>query len=131
MTPITRPSVTSKKIRNNLRISGTEILQDFPRKGAKVCKARRDCALVVPLRLCVKLLLATGLSSEAAVVDVAGELAWQFEIVVDDIFEVDARRAGVGEQGHEGRFAFVLFVFGDAPVVHRVRQSESLEHLRL
>jgi 3-hydroxybutyryl-CoA dehydrogenase len=49
---------------------------------------------------------------------VAGQFARQFEIVVDNVFEMDACSAGVGEQRYQVGFAFVLLVFRDAPVVH-------------
>src|SRR5215203_4494152 len=39
--------------------------------------------------------------------------------------------AGISEQGHEGGFAFVLFVLRDAAVMHRVSKPETFEHLRL
>ena len=42
-------------------------------------------------------LLAVGFSADSAVVHVAGEFAWQFEVVVNDVFEVDAGGSRVGK----------------------------------
>src|SRR6185295_4470741 len=49
----------------------------------------------------------------------------------DDVFEVDAGDACVGEERVEVGFAFVVFVLGDAAVVHRVFETEPHQHLRL
>ena len=70
-------------------------------------------------------------SGNAAIGDVAWQLAGQLKIIVDDIFEMNAGCARVGKERHERGFAFVLLVFGDTPVVHGVAESQALQHLCL
>src|SRR6185436_16164496 len=76
-------------------------------------------------------LLFSRFSTDTAVVNVAGKFAWQFEVVVDDVFEVDARCTGIGEERNQGRFALVLLVLGNATVVHGVAKSQTFQHLCL
>jgi hypothetical protein len=46
----------------------------------------------------------------AAVADLAGESGGEIEVVVDEVFEMDRGDVRVGEERHEGGFAFVVFV---------------------
>lgn len=70
-------------------------------------------------------------ATDTAVVDGPGKLSGQLEIIVNDIFEVNARCSSVGKESHQRGFAFVLFVFGDTPIVHRLAEAQALQHLCL
>jgi hypothetical protein len=61
----------------------------------------------------------------------AGESGGQIEVVINNVFEMDAGHACVSEQRSEGWFAFVIFVLRDAAVVHVVLEIQTREHLRL
>jgi len=69
--------------------------------------------------------------AQALVVDVAGEFCGEIEIVADDVFEMDAGDVCIGEERHQGWFAFVVLVLRDATVVHRLFKTEPREHLAL
>src|SRR3569832_1131352 len=75
-------------------------------------------------------LLSIGLA-DAAVVNVSGKLSWQLEIVVDDVFEVNARGTSIGEECNQRGFALVLLILGYATVMHRVAESGAFQHLCL
>src|ERR1043165_4484862 len=63
--------------------------------------------------------------------DFAGKFGGKFQVVVDDVFEMNAGYVGVGEQRGQGGFAFVVFILRDAAVVHVVFETQTREHLRL
>ena len=60
-------------------------------------------------------------------VDVAGQFFGQVDLVVDEIFDVDAREIGIRQQKHRGRDALTGFVFGDAAGMD-VTEAESCSY---
>src|SRR5437763_16947590 len=122
MIPATRPISTRNSSRNILRIIY------FATKWPRTHKNADEpfCALGASVGL-----FSRGFPSDASVVDVSGKFAWQFKIIVDDIFEMHLGGACIGEQNHEAGLAFVLFVLGDPAVMHAVAVAQTLEHLRL
>lgn len=69
--------------------------------------------------------------AKAFVVDVAGELGREVQVVAHDVFKMDPGYMGVGEQCYQCRFAFVVLILRDAPVVHRIFETEPGKHLAL
>jgi hypothetical protein len=67
---------------------------------------------------------------EDAVVDVAGEFFGQVEVVVEEMFDVDAREIRISEQNHRRRDARTGFVFGDAAGMD-VTETKSCPYLLL
>jgi hypothetical protein len=70
------------------------------RETTDLLLADRD---LLPSTLC-------GLMCETAVFDIAGKFTGQLQVVVDDVFEMNSRSAGVGEQSHKSGLAFALLV---------------------
>src|SRR5829696_3231346 len=66
----------------------------------------------------------------SAAVDFSGNFVGEVEIVVDDLFEVDAGDVGVFEQGHQRGFAVVGLVLRDATRLH-VAEAQPNHHLTL
>ena len=61
------------------------------------------------------------------VLDVAGDLDGKGDVVVNDVFEVDAGEFGVGEEYRQGGLTFVSLVLGNAAGV-QVRAAQALRH---
>ena len=69
--------------------------------------------------------------AEAVVVDVAREFGGEVQVVAHDIFQMYAGDVRVRKQRHQGRFAFIVLILRDAPVVHRVSEAKTRQHLAL
>jgi hypothetical protein len=65
-----------------------------------------------------------------AAVDFAGDFVREVEVVVDDLFEVDAGDVGILQQRLQRRFAIVRLVLRDATRFH-VAEAEANDHLTL
>src|SRR5215203_4445443 len=76
-----------------------EDITDFSRKCAKTQRRTHGSFARSSLRLCGKLL--SILAAGAPVINISRQLAWQLKIVVNNIFQMHTRGAGVCKQCHE------------------------------
>src|SRR5687767_9050364 len=64
------------------------------------------------------------------VADLAGKFLRQFNVVVDDVFNMHAGEVGVSKESHRIRFAHVVFIFRNAAGMH-AKQAQTSRHVWL